>query len=357
MKQVVTFLTNFQNQKCATHISLIDQLTSEHVLHIADTFDDTTLLQLLDKGRPGIILSDHYCYVDSQLDIEFCSLPLWIEREVRQWCIDDLESHVDTRYCFNFMVNKYKIHRNILIKLIESFGYQSFDYTYSGTKRSTNFGNVITDLAQHVDLLSPQQKSTFLSSIKLPTKFIDSRLGQTVFKTHQTESNRLWYPGNKISWDSGLNCIFSNSVVSLITETVEHEQHVIFTEKSIYAIMANTFPIWVGGYGLPNHFKRLGFDIFDDVIDHSYQYKQTLIERCVCALTHNQKILTDLDWAKSTRLDCAQRLNKNQQLLLVDNVLWKFIQTQINAMPSQLQSIVVPFVDFYRTQKSNMTLI
>ncbi|HNT71378.1 MAG TPA: hypothetical protein PKI83_06955, partial [Bacteroidales bacterium] len=67
-----------------------------------------------------------------------------------------------------------------------------------------------------------------------------------------------------------------------------------------------------------NYLKDQGFDIFDDIIDHSYQYHNTLIERCYYAIADNLEILTNLQHSSKLRDAMQKRLNANRQKIIYD---------------------------------------
>ncbi|NBO23558.1 PepSY domain-containing protein, partial [bacterium] len=116
-------------------------------------------------------------------------------------------------------------------------------------------------------------------------------------------------------WQNNLDLNFVQSAVSLISEPHGDLTASVFTEKTIFAIMGLTFPIFVGGVGNADYLKKVGLDVFDDIIDHSYQFLPTLAERCYYALKNNIKILTDLNLAKQLRTKNLDRLLKNRDLL------------------------------------------
>jgi hypothetical protein len=118
------------------------------------------------------------------------------------------------------------------------------------------------------------------------------------------------------AWDAGLNQMFSSSAVSLISESVDYQAGIGYTEKSIYPVLGLTLPIWIGGKFQAEQFEKMGFDVFNDYIDHSYQYCNTLTERCYRAIADNQKILSDVEFAAETRQKLMSRLKKNRQFLL-----------------------------------------
>ena len=163
-----------------------------------------------------------------------------------------------------------------------------------------------------------------------------------------TTSNIRLDPGsNSWTWRNGLQNMFLNSSISLITESVQYQRAAAFTEKTLYAVWGLTFPIWIGGYNQAKEWKRIGFDTFDDVIDHSYQNYDTLIERCYYAFFLNLKLLSNIDKTKELRLAHKHRLFKNRELLL-QNQLGKFVDQEISKFPEDLQSAMPEILKYFR---------
>jgi hypothetical protein len=141
-------------------------------------------------------------------------------------------------------------------------------------------------------------------------------------------------------WKNDVELIFNNSAVSLVSEFWYGSQLAsIFSEKTIFAIMGLTFPIFVGGYKHADYLKQVGLDVFDDVIDHSYQYRTTLIEQCFYAFKDNLHILTDLQLAKNLREKHLSRLLKNRDLLF-EHILTKHVYNAVAAWPEPLRSSI-----------------
>jgi hypothetical protein len=129
----------------------------------------------------------------------------------------------------------------------------------------------------------------------------------------------------------------------------------MFTEKTLFAILGCTFPIWVGSYGAPDFAKKIGIDIFDDIINHDYQYKSTVTERCYFAIKNNLHLLTNLDQVKILRRERLSRLDQNKQALLEGNIFNRYINEQISKLNKPLQHAVKPFADHYLQSKSSPT--
>ncbi len=64
--------------------------------------------------------------------------------------------------------------------------------------------------------------------------------------------------------------IYGSCKVNIITETMYYENPGIITEKTLMALLGLQIPIVIGYSGIVKHCKQLGFDMFEDLVDHSY---------------------------------------------------------------------------------------
>jgi hypothetical protein len=87
--------------------------------------------------------------------------------------------------------------------------------------------------------------------------------------------------------------------------------------------------------------------VFDDIIDHSYQSYDTLIERIYHAFADNLELLSDLNKVSKLRLELKDRLLNNRNLLL-QNQLGKFIDQEIIRLPTDLQSVMPSILTHFR---------
>jgi hypothetical protein len=65
--------------------------------------------------------------------------------------------------------------------------------------------------------------------------------------------------------------IYGRTAVNIITETKFRNPTGIVTEKTLQACMAEQIPILLGHKGIHDHARDMGLDIFDDLVDISYQ--------------------------------------------------------------------------------------
>lgn len=130
--------------------------------------------------------------------------------------------------------------------------------------------------------------------------------------------------------------VFEPTCVSLITEPAYYEKETIVTEKTLMALYAGTIPIWVGGWRIADYMASMGFDVFDHVVDHSYQTELDPVRRCDLAVELNLGLLTNFKLARG-HLDSA-RLQHNFDLLQ-QNVFLEDVLKKTNARP-ELKSMV-----------------
>ena len=67
-----------------------------------------------------------------------------------------------------------------------------------------------------------------------------------------------------------LHPIYTDSIINIVAETQYFEEPGIITEKTIFAFMARQIPLVIGYKGIVRDLEELGFDMFRDVIDTTY---------------------------------------------------------------------------------------
>lgn len=292
----------------------VDQYKNYNVLMVAEFWLDNDLIDLVTllNGKPDVILNEFYAKIDLDTKIPVCLInnffagfaPVALELSI----VDS--GAVDTCCPFNFMVNRKRINRHLMIKILEHFDLiKHAKYTWSKSDVDYDLSKIVQELDSIETVWAQDIRSAILSPINLDQNWIST--AQDVVSPN---SGIVTLSGNV--WNQGLCSIFNDTAVSLISESVDYQSGIGFTEKSMYAVMGLNLPIWVGGKYQASEFEKFGFDVFDDVIDHSYQYCDTLIERCYRAIADNLDILSNLDFAAKTRQNVMPRLLKNQQLML-----------------------------------------
>lgn len=111
-----------------------------------------------------------------------------------------------------------------------------------------------------------------------------------------------------------LGYVYSSSAVNIVTETEYFTVTGIVTEKTLLAFAAEQIPIVIGHPGIVQHCRRMGFDMFDDVVDNSYDSigNDQDLERAEQALLRNRDLIEG-------RIDLTPyqaRLERNREHML-----------------------------------------
>jgi len=303
------------------------------ILYVWDTIDDEMLSTIIDHyGTPKYIFMDSAsCYQSKFNNVYF--VDAWLEAEILMWEKNKLvieTSPIITTHIANFQINKKQINRFLTIKLCEIFDVV-VDYTWSGIGSTFDLSYIIAEKQK----LNDHNIDLFWNQILSPIHQFDKKWIDVNDKQIFT-SSVVNYGKNYQVWNAGLNKIMSSTAVSLITESVWTQTAATFSEKTAFSLLALTFPIWIGGYNMATEWKNKGFDIFDDIIDHSYERMPTLLERCFYAFYLNKDILTDVALAKELRSKHMDRLVNNRDRLTSDN-LKKYNRKIISTWPEELQ--------------------
>jgi hypothetical protein len=108
--------------------------------------------------------------------------------------------------------------------------------------------------------------------------------------------------------------VYSSAAVNIVTETQYSDITGIVTEKTLMAFAAEQIPIVIGHPGIVQHCRRMGFDMFDDLVNTSYDLIGNDQELCRAdqALALNRDLIEG-------RIDLApyrRRLERNREWAL-----------------------------------------
>jgi len=239
------------------------------------------------------LLFDHVLIHDDVLkDYNIILYPTFIAKEGHDFNQQLIKVDWNKRQCtFNFMINKPRKHREILLQLIKRFNL--INYTHSLPWKHNDVNSIpVTDYKFG------------------PEVVMDKGIKNGSFKNAETYDKLL------------KTTVFEPSCISLITEPVFIERESILTEKTIMSIYSGTLPIWVGGWRCADALAQFGFDTFDDIIDHSYQCLADPYDRCYKAIELNLKLLKDFEKCK-TIIEHNQLRFQHNLALVQSNVFQK----------------------------------
>lgn len=117
--------------------------------------------------------------------------------------------------------------------------------------------------------------------------------------------------------------IYQSCQINIVTETDYDQRPGVISEKTLYAFVAKQMPILIAHPGAVQDCRDMGFDMFDDVVDHSYDTLPN-DQRISAAIGRNQHLLTSL-----SNLDQYQsRLQRNHDYALTGFLTWMTQQAQ-----------------------------
>lgn len=130
--------------------------------------------------------------------------------------------------------------------------------------------------------------------------------------------NRLFYSAlehitsrNSKNFDVLLRNLYENVFVEIVSETIFDKKYFGLSEKFLNSVYGCVFPIMIAGPGAIKFLDQLGFDMFHDIIDHSYDTISNPLDRLCSAIDLNSKLLTDSDYVKFLWKENQQRFINN----------------------------------------------
>jgi hypothetical protein len=309
----------------------IKNANKSRVFYFSDFFDPIVLSDLEEQfGKPDAVIGDvegsvkdigHPFYFIPALNM---GLLRWIDK-IKNYSLPGIIDN--TNYCFCWSINRKHIDRYLVIRLIEFFGFEKFRYTWSGVDSRADCASLIVEMQEiSAPWLTPELKAHILKPIQIGKSYSHPPDSHSVVSIVQLPYGGLEFVA-QVQQQLSREC-----AVYVLTESMtDNNQHYTFSEKTLWCLLNACFPIWAGNYAQAEMAERIGIDVFSDVIDHSYQYKNTLLERCWYALHDNIKILSDLEFARELRDRHRDRLYQNQEWVR-DFKVKKYLDMQRNEL-------------------------
>jgi hypothetical protein len=120
---------------------------------------------------------------------------------------------------------------------------------------------------------------------------------------------------NSENFDQYLRKLYSNTAVEIVNETVWFpDPGGVLSEKYLNSVYGFNFPIIISVRNTVSYLRELGFDMFDDIIDHSYDSIASPTVRLVSALNSNLHLLRDRQLAVNAWKQCQSRMHKNVEI-------------------------------------------
>lgn len=128
------------------------------------------------------------------------------------------------------------------------------------------------------------------------------------------DTPEIYHNGNNdnvSNFKNSLKKYYENTFVEIISETSYTESCYNLTEKTLNSIYGCNFPILLCSKGSVEFLRSMGLDMFDDIVDHSYDEIEEPAERLECAILKNLELLTNNERTKALWLENKSRFEKN----------------------------------------------
>jgi hypothetical protein len=117
-------------------------------------------------------------------------------------------------------------------------------------------------------------------------------------------TNVVKYYSNAQNFQSYLRHTYANSLIEFVSETLYETEYGSITEKYLNNVYGYNFPIIIAVPGTVQFLRDLGFDMFDDVVDHGYDAINDNLKRIEYAVQSNIHLIKDKNllidhWKKS----------------------------------------------------------
>lgn len=121
-----------------------------------------------------------------------------------------------------------------------------------------------------------------------------------------------YYTSNNAgNYEEHLRDFYRTTTVEIINETLYYNRGISPSEKYFQSVFGMNFPIMISCPGTVDYLRKHGFDVFDDVIDHSYDKIEHDVNRIVYAINSNFEMLANPAVARAKWHECRERFEKN----------------------------------------------
>lgn len=101
---------------------------------------------------------------------------------------------------------------------------------------------------------------------------------------------------------------------------IVNSDRLFFTEKSAKPFCCNQIPLFIAAPGYVEILRNLGFDLFDDIVDHNYDKEDNVFNRCDLVYKELKRISemhTTEEWLEFLKLNhISERFVKNRKRLM-----------------------------------------
>jgi hypothetical protein len=221
---------------------------------------------------------------------------------------------LDKKFTFLLHIKHPRFHRLDLLTLLDANGLLDsniIDWSFT-FKNDTNF----EDTTQSNNFLINQFKQTSLLDLS------DYNLNNSFKRVCISKKSSYYEPNNDFrisaldSYGKESMESYEESYINIITETHFNEKNIHITEKSFKPFYLHQLPIFLANR---NHIKTLkkeyGLDVFDDLIDHSYDNEEDNLKRLYMVYNEIKRLSEIKGVIKKYYSNNIDRIKNNRKII------------------------------------------
>jgi hypothetical protein len=174
-----------------------------------------------------------------------------------------LDKNFDSTKPFISLNRQNRNHRAVLLSYLFGLGYNDYGHITFLTQSLNEPNNYLDRIPWRFDERHDEIRQTMIDGY---VKMKATPLDNTEFEIYQSIGTN----NNVVNFDNNLRPLYRNSFVEIVSETTCAAPSYLLTEKTLNSIYGCNFPILITGAGAVAHLRKIGFDMFDDIVDHSY---------------------------------------------------------------------------------------
>jgi len=218
-----------------------------------------------------------------------------------------IDKNFDSTNTFISLNRHHRPHRILLLSYLYGNNYNQFGNCTLLTNTHSLNNELLNMISWEFDDRHTIEKEKFILGYR--KIYYDLNLSTEDYQIYKYDNN-----DNVINFEQKLRSKYVNSFVEFITESSFEAPAFMLTEKTLNSIYGCNFPIFLGGIGIVAHLRDLGLDVFDDIVDHSYDQIINPIDRIIAAVEYNHQLLTDIIYTKEQWIKAKDRFLSNVEV-------------------------------------------
>lgn len=213
-----------------------------------------------------------------------------------------IDKNLNSKFTFVALNRNFRIHRIIFLCLL--FGLK----LEKNGMISCMFKNDLKSFEHHlVDAQDISLRKTLFTGFERLKKY--SNFIKDDYDIYDSAND------NASNFNKKLNNVYKNTFLEIVSETTFFEKCFLITEKTANCFLGYNFPIILNSKGSVNFLRNMGFDMFDDIVNHNYDNIDDPFDRLYHAIYDNKDLLLDSKKIKKLWCENIKRFEKNVNFL------------------------------------------